>query len=114
MEFKKNDRVIFHEKDFLGKIIKTIHGIFTGNYYEDCMIIIPDGSTEKKLEYYYDVELESEQEETQKKIAAREEFLKNHPIEMVKCSCGHTIPKNQVMSASMGTSCSNCYDRMSE
>ena len=35
------------------------------------------------------------------------------PVELVKCSCGHTIPKNQVMSASLGTSCSDCYDRMS-
>jgi hypothetical protein len=34
-------------------------------------------------------------------------------IPMVKCSCGHTIPKDQVMSASMGSSCPDCYDRMS-
>jgi len=34
-------------------------------------------------------------------------------IPMVKCSCGHTIPKSQVMSASRGTSCPDCYDRMS-
>ena len=33
--------------------------------------------------------------------------------EMVKCSCGHTVPRFQVMSASMGTSCPRCYDRMS-
>jgi hypothetical protein len=31
---------------------------------------------------------------------------------MVKCSCGHTIPAGQVMNASLGTSCPNCYDRM--
>lgn len=35
-------------------------------------------------------------------------------IELVKCSCGHSVPRSQVMSASMGTSCPNCYDRMSE
>jgi len=34
--------------------------------------------------------------------------------EMVKCSCGHAVPRGQVMSASMGTSCPDCYDRMSE
>ena len=34
--------------------------------------------------------------------------------ELVKCSCGHTVPKNQVMSASLGSSCPNCYDRMSD
>ena len=36
------------------------------------------------------------------------------PVEMVKCSCGHTIPRMSVMSASMGTSCPDCYDRMSD
>lgn len=35
-------------------------------------------------------------------------------IAMKKCSCGHTIPTSQVMSASMGSSCPDCYDRMSE
>jgi hypothetical protein len=33
--------------------------------------------------------------------------------EMVTCSCGHTVAKALVMSASMGTSCPDCYDRMS-
>jgi len=32
---------------------------------------------------------------------------------MVLCSCGHTVAANQVMSASLGTSCPDCYDRMS-
>ena len=35
-------------------------------------------------------------------------------VEMIKCSCGHSVPRVQVMSASMGTSCPDCYDRMSE
>lgn len=34
-------------------------------------------------------------------------------VPMVKCSCGHTIPRDLVMSASLGTSCPDCYDRMS-
>lgn len=34
-------------------------------------------------------------------------------IEMVKCSCGHSVPRGSVMSAGMGTSCTDCYDRMS-
>ena len=37
--------------------------------------------------------------------------MKRADVEMVKCSCGHTVPKNQVMNASMGTSCSECYVR---
>jgi len=32
---------------------------------------------------------------------------------MVKCTCGHMVEKSEVMSASLGTSCLNCYDRMS-
>jgi hypothetical protein len=35
------------------------------------------------------------------------------PVESVKCSCGHTVPKNLVMSTSLGTSCQDCYDKMS-
>lgn len=35
------------------------------------------------------------------------------PVEMVKCTCGHTIPRASVMSASLGTSCPDCYDRLS-
>jgi len=35
-------------------------------------------------------------------------------VEMVKCSCGHSVPRGQVMSASMGSSCPDCYDRMSD
>jgi len=33
---------------------------------------------------------------------------------LVKCNCGHTIPASWVMSASFGTSCPDCYDRMSD
>ncbi len=33
--------------------------------------------------------------------------------EMVRCSCGHTVPRSQVMQASHGTACPDCYDRMS-
>ena len=45
-----------------------------------------------------------------------------HPIQprvarpapvMVACSCGHTVDSISVMSASLGTSCPDCYDRMS-
>ena len=32
---------------------------------------------------------------------------------MVRCDCGHTIPQSQRMFASHGTSCPDCYDRMS-
>lgn len=36
------------------------------------------------------------------------------PVQLVACSCGHSVPKSQVMNASMGTSCPDCYDRMSD
>lgn len=32
----------------------------------------------------------------------------------VQCDCGHTVAKNLVMNASLGTSCPDCYDRMSD
>jgi hypothetical protein len=35
------------------------------------------------------------------------------PVEMVKCDCGHTVPRCTVMSTSAGSSCPDCYDRMS-
>lgn len=33
---------------------------------------------------------------------------------MVRCSCGHTVPESWVMSASRGTACPDCYDRLSD
>lgn len=35
-------------------------------------------------------------------------------VKMVRASCGHTVPEADVMSTSRGTSCSRCYDRMSD
>ena len=35
------------------------------------------------------------------------------PVETVRCSCGHAVAKALAMSASMGSSCPSCYDRMS-
>lgn len=36
------------------------------------------------------------------------------PTEMVECDCGHSVPRGQRMSASLGSSCPACYDRMSD
>lgn len=35
------------------------------------------------------------------------------PVQLIKCDCGHSVPQSQVMNASMGSSCPDCYDRMS-
>ena len=35
------------------------------------------------------------------------------PVALIRCDCGHSIPHGQVMSASLGKSCPDCYDRMS-
>jgi hypothetical protein len=35
-------------------------------------------------------------------------------VEMVKCRCGHTVEATLVMNTSRGTSCPDCYDRMSD
>lgn len=34
--------------------------------------------------------------------------------ELVKCTCGHSVPRISVMHASRGTACPDCYDRMSD
>lgn len=34
-------------------------------------------------------------------------------VEMVRASCGHSVPRLQIMNASSGTACPRCYDRMS-
>ena len=34
-------------------------------------------------------------------------------VRYIHCDCGHDVPEGQVMSASLGTSCFDCYDRMS-
>jgi len=47
------------------------------------------------------------------KIRAKPTPLPPVQVEMVKCSCGHTVPRTSVMNASLGTSCPECYDRMS-
>ncbi len=33
---------------------------------------------------------------------------------LVRCDCGHSVPDAQVMMASQGTSCPDCYDEMSD
>ncbi len=50
-----------------------------------------------------------------KRYAARNAMAVSAPEpEQVKCSCGHTVPRGSVMHASLGTSCPDCYDRMSD
>lgn len=45
----------------------------------------------------------------------RSEYMaKQKPAKYKTCDCGHTVPTSQVMTASMGTSCPDCYDRMSD
>jgi hypothetical protein len=33
--------------------------------------------------------------------------------ERIKCDCGHTVSKINVMTTATGTACPDCYDRMS-
>ena len=47
--------------------------------------------------------------------------LRNEPtrrprpaVKIVRADCGYTVPEADVMSSSRGTSCSRCYDRMSD
>lgn len=57
----------------------------------------------KSPNYYYDHGME--------KIRA---IRTEEKPELVKCTCGHSVPRGSVMSASMGSSCPECYDRMSD
>ncbi len=34
-------------------------------------------------------------------------------INLILCDCGHKVNRSSVMNASLGTSCQNCYDKMS-
>ncbi len=36
------------------------------------------------------------------------------PPELRQCDCGHVVPAVSVMSASLGSSCPDCYDDMSD
>lgn len=36
------------------------------------------------------------------------------PVQLVECDCGHRVERALVMNASRGTSCPDCYDRMSD
>jgi len=54
--------------------------------------------------------------ETLREIENKEKqnrLLNTPPVQTVMCDCGHRVQKNLVMSASLGTSCSYCYDEMS-
>ena len=48
----------------------------------------------------------------QRKIDAQKARQKS--VKMVRCACGHTISQNLVTSTSQGSSCPDCYDRMSD
>lgn len=50
--------------------------------------------------------LEAIEQATEKSVARTTEKL-------LICDCGHSVPRELVMSASIGTSCPDCYDEMS-
>jgi hypothetical protein len=45
---------------------------------------------------------------------AQMERLEQVQSRYVKCDCGHSVAPALVMSASMGSSCPGCYDRMDD
>ena len=56
----------------------------------------------KSANYYYD--------HSYGKIGTKKQSI---PVKMILCDCGHEVRAGQVMSASLGTSCPDCYDDMS-
>ena len=90
---------------FLGLCIK-----FNGLSREECIVALTAGRELRRngndwYSYCRDGEF------ADKKSAAIREAQKQ--VKMVMCDCGHRVPQNSVMQASMGTSCPDCYDRMS-
>jgi hypothetical protein len=51
---------------------------------------------------------------SQKNYEAFKQRQAQSVAEYVKCDCGHTVPKSQVMGSARGSCCPNCYDRMSD
>ena len=47
----------------------------------------------------------------EQRVEARK--AKQKPVKMIECACGHTINSVLVMSSAFGSSCPDCYDRMS-
>ena len=91
------------------EIRETIVGTYQGNENEYALILQDDGRM-RHVPYWL-VETIAEHE----KIVAQRIAYANAPApELVQCACGHRVPRSQVMHASMGTSCPDCYDKMSD
>jgi len=69
------------------------------------------GLTDKETEAYDSIYGEWEKLQDQKE--ASQTPPERPESEMIQCSCGHTVARSQVMSANLGTSCPECYDRLS-
>jgi len=44
----------------------------------------------------------------------RQKRTQEKSVNLIRCDCGHSAPRAQVMNASRGTSCVDCYDKMSD
>ena len=95
--------------DLTSEIRETIVGAYQGIEGNYALVLQADGQM-RHVEYWL-LETIAEHE----KIVAERIAYANRPApELVQCACGHRVPRSQVMSSSMGTSCPDCYDRMSE
>ena len=87
-----------------------VHLGYAINYYE------PMGSAQWTSWWERDLAINQELKarlsaiETARRAAQRRDA---QPVRMVRCDCGHAAPANLVMNASLGTSCPDCYDKMS-
>ena len=91
------------------EIRETIVGTYQG-MEGDYGLILQDDGRMRHVPYWL-VETVAEHE----KIVAHRIACAEAPApELVKCVCGHRVPRSLVMNASMGTSCPDCYDRMSD
>jgi len=84
----------------------------SGNWSWDATDMYQTKSGRKELSRMLDAklpELGNKDADEERRCCGAEE----DEVSFKKCSCGHKIPDTLVMSASMGTSCPDCYDAMS-
>lgn len=84
----------------MGQIIETITGKYQGYDGDGSAMILDNEGIVQYVAHYKVFEIKNK--------------TKNVDIpELMKCDCGHSVPKISVMYTSTGSSCPDCYDRMS-
>ena len=74
----------------------------------------PDATVEEnRYAFQHDLPILQELKTRLAEIRTGKQSAKPAPS-MTRCDCGHTVESINVMNASRGTACPDCYDRMSD